>query len=330
MAERRLLPPLSALRAFEAAARHMSFKLAAHEMHLTASPSSCGRRAGELSRPQALPSAHPQAGTYRRWQCLPVAGQPRFRWDQRGYPRGVRPLSRRHPDRGLLADVFSLLADPALGRVPGSLPRYRPPAACNGRSRPAPSIVHDGPSRAWPIAARGSRCSHSIWPRRMAGFSDRPAGWRGHGAAVHPALRNGPPPLREPADLTGHLLIYTETKFVSWAMWLEAAGVPAVKPKRVIRFNRADMAIHAAMSGLGVALENRAIAAPQLASGALVVPFDLPVPLGQIAAYYLLCRPEKAMLPKVERFRDWVKKTARGIQPSRQDLSSSGSGTTRP
>src|ERR1044072_9046992 len=86
-------------------------------------------------------------------------------------------------------------------------------------------------------------------------------------------------------------------------MWLEAARVPEVKPKRVIRFNRAEMAIHAAMSELGISLENRAIAAPQLASGALVVPFDLPVPLGAIAAYYLLCRPEKAMLPKVERVR---------------------------
>ena len=70
------------------------------------------------------------------------------------------------------------------------------------------------------------------------------------------------------------------------------------------------MSIHAAMSGLGVALENRAIAAPQLASGALVIPFDVPVPLGQIAAYYLLGPPEKAMLPKVESFRAWVTQAA--------------------
>jgi len=110
------------------------------------------------------------------------------------------------------------------------------------------------------------------------------------------------------------VLIYTETKFVNWAMWLEAAGAPDVTPKRVFRFNRADMAIHAATSGLGVALENRAIAAPQLASGALVIPFDVPVPLGQVAAYYLLCRPEKAMLPKVESFRAWVTQTARLAQ----------------
>ena len=105
---------------------------------------------------------------------------------------------------------------------------------------------------------------------------------------------------------------------MNWAMWLEAAGVKDVKPKRVVRFNRADMAIHAALAGLGVALENRAIAAQYLASGTLVIPFDLTIPLDKVAAYYLLCRPEKAILPKVESFRAWVTQAARLAQDAEE------------
>ena len=57
-------------------------------------------------------------------------------------------------------------------------------------------------------------------------------------------------------------------------MWLEAAGVTGVDAHRGLRFNRADLALEAASTGLGVALDNPLFARPHLARGSLVVPFE--------------------------------------------------------
>ena len=121
-----------------------------------------------------------------------------------------------------------------------------------------------------------------------------------------PALRNGTPPLHAPADLAHHTLIHTETKLVTWAMCLEAAGVKGVDAHRGPRFNRADLALEAASTGLGVALDNPLFARSHLARGSLVVPFDPSVALHDLGGYYFVCRPEKTTLPKVEAFRRWI------------------------
>jgi LysR family glycine cleavage system transcriptional activator len=126
-----------------------------------------------------------------------------------------------------------------------------------------------------------------------------------------PTLRDGTTPLRTPADLTRHTLIHTETKLVTWAMWLEAAGVTDVNVHRGLRFNRADLALEAAIVDLGVALDNPMFAGPHLASGALVIPFEPSLALPDLGGYYFVCRPEKAALPKVEAFRNWIIDAAR-------------------
>jgi len=126
-----------------------------------------------------------------------------------------------------------------------------------------------------------------------------------------PALHNGTPRLRAPADLLRHTLIHTETKVVTWSMWLEAAGVKNGAPRRILSLNRAELAMNAAVAGLGVALDNRTNAGPHLASGALVIPFDPKIALEQLGAYFFVCRPGKEALPKVEHFRQWVIEAAR-------------------
>ena len=103
-----------------------------------------------------------------------------------------------------------------------------------------------------------------------------------------------------------HTLIHTETKLVTWAMWLEAAGVGNVDAHRGPRFNRADLALEAAAAGLGVALDNPIFAKPYLDRGALVIPFDPLIALQDLGGYYFVCRPEQAALPKIETFRRWL------------------------
>ena len=312
MAEKRVLPPLTALRAFETAARHMSFKLAAHEMHVTASAVS--HAVATLESFLGIKLFHRRT----RKLLLTDAGSAYLSPVSRAFDAigvATREVSARSH-----ADILTVVCSPTFSRswlIPrlgefldlypdidlrllATIEAVLPPqSSTTGGHRELGQLLHSEVDAA---IVYGQGGWHGFLVDQLVDEVMVPL--------CTPALRDGPAPLREPADLTGHVLIYTETKFVSWAMWLEAAGVPDVKPKRVVRFNRADMAIHAALSGLGVALENRAIAAPQLASGALVIPFDVPVPLGQVAAYYLLCRPEKAMLPKVESFRAWVTQAA--------------------
>ena len=125
-----------------------------------------------------------------------------------------------------------------------------------------------------------------------------------------PAVCNGTSPLRTPADLASHTLIHTETKLVTWAMWLEAAGVESVNAHRGPRFNRADLALEAASADLGIALDNPIFAKSYLARGALVIPFDPIVSLQEVGGYYFVCRPKNLIAPKVELFRRWVVETA--------------------
>jgi LysR family transcriptional regulator, glycine cleavage system transcriptional activator len=125
-----------------------------------------------------------------------------------------------------------------------------------------------------------------------------------------PALRDGAPPLHAPADLARHTLIHTETKLVTWAMWLEAAGVTGVDAHRGLRFNRAALALEAASSGLGVALDNPLFARSHLVRGSLVALFDGSVAIKELGGYYFVCRPEMATVPKVESFRCWIVRAA--------------------
>ena len=124
-----------------------------------------------------------------------------------------------------------------------------------------------------------------------------------------PALRDGTPPLHAPAHLAGHTLIHTETKLVTWAMWLEAAGVTGVDAHRGLRFNRAAPGARGGEQRPGRRLGQPAVRKPHLVRGSLVALFDGSVAI-RVGGYYFVCRPEKAALPKVEAFRCWIAQAA--------------------
>jgi LysR family glycine cleavage system transcriptional activator len=120
-----------------------------------------------------------------------------------------------------------------------------------------------------------------------------------------PTLLSGDLPLNAPIDLLRHTLIHTETKIVTWPMWLASAGLDATAYSRGLRFNRADLALDAAKAGLGIALESRVLAATHIREGTLISPFPKIDSLDE-GAYWFACRPNKLQLPKVENFREWI------------------------
>lgn len=123
-----------------------------------------------------------------------------------------------------------------------------------------------------------------------------------------PALRDGRPPPRIPADLKDYPLLHDEVgdmePAVDWRRWLALAGVEGVDWRRGSSFTDSAFGVMAAIAGEGVALGRRSLCLEDLASGRLVRPFGPAVALKQ--TYRLLTTREKARWPKLQRFRQWL------------------------
>ena len=122
-----------------------------------------------------------------------------------------------------------------------------------------------------------------------------------------PALLKGKHPLRQPRDLCHHTLLHDATRYEGrpdWETWLAAVGVDNVDAKHGIRFNHVDLALTAAADGQGVVLSMEALASDDIAAGRLVVPFDISLPFDR--AYYIITLEDYADHPRIAAFRDWI------------------------
>lgn len=129
-----------------------------------------------------------------------------------------------------------------------------------------------------------------------------------------PSLLEGPHPLRTPEDLQYHTLLHDDMR-VDWETWLAVAGVKNIDPKKGPSFNDSSMVLTAAIAGQGVALGRSTLAADDLIAGRLVRPFNQqPIKAGH--AYYIVCPEEKADRPRIAAFRAWLLKEA-AMDPGR-------------
>ncbi len=148
-----------------------------------------------------------------------------------------------------------------------------------------------------------------------------------------PKLMTGEHPLREPADLRHHTLLHDDTAYEGrpdWASWLALAGVTGVDVNHGLRFNHASMVLEAAVEGQGVAMTLLPLAAGDLASGRLVIPFTPSVEMD--AAYYLISlqTADETEAPETTAFREWILDEARqemdGQQANQEIATGSQSG----
>jgi LysR family transcriptional regulator, glycine cleavage system transcriptional activator len=131
--------------------------------------------------------------------------------------------------------------------------------------------------------------------------------------ACSPRLLEAGPPLRTPDDLAHHALIHDQAVdrdplVPTWAMWLKAAGATQVPAASGLTFSVGHLALDAAIAGHGVVLAYSTIAAADLAAGRLVRLFSLALP--DLFAYYIVTAPGALERPKVRAFRDWLRKEA--------------------
>lgn len=287
------LPPFKAIRAFAVAAQHMGFKPAAAELHVT--PSAVSHAVAALEQSLGVKLFH------RRVRRLLLTDAGKSYFDRLSPAFDEIAAATQEISARQRADILTVASAPAFARA-WLIPRLKafldehPDIELRIRATSDPDEMHADDVDATVLYER------AVGPELVA---DRLM-TEDMVPVCNPALRDY---LRTPKDLLQQTLIHTETKIVTWSMWLKAAGVDAGPLDRGLRFNRADLTLEAARIGLGVALESRVLAEPHIAGGTLVIPFDASVQLTE-GSYFFAVRPAKAQLPKVDAFRSWILQAA--------------------
>ncbi len=292
----RRLPPLNGLRAFEAAARHLSFTRAADELGVTQAAVSHQVKALEDRLGVQL---------FRRTSralLLTEDGQ-HYLPDVRDAFDMIAAATARMRLRESTGELtVSTTTSFASHWLVLRLARFREVEPdIDVRIHAAEDTVDFGRSDV-DLAIRYGLGS---WPglRATKLFSET------YYPVCSPALADGDPPLREPADLRHHNLLHEEHMTINWTVWLRTAGVTDVDASRGTVFNRGSMMLQAAVEGQGVALGRSPLTDGDLAAGRLVRPFEVSLP-GEWA-YYIVCPEAMADRPKIAAFSAWLLSEAR-------------------
>ena len=299
------LPPLNALRAFEASARHQSFSLAAQELSVT--PAAVGQLVRTLEDWLGSPLFVRSTSGRARLVTTEVAEQalPDIR---AGLERLAVGLERLRS--GSAGGVLTVTVSPAFA-AKWLLPRIERFQA----AWPETDLRLDTSLKPVDFVAQridvGVRYGRGQWPGLAAEkLMDEEVY-----PVCAPALLTTAT-LQAPGDLRGQVLIHdqsvdTSTGFASWQAWLRHAGVQGVPTDRGLRINNSAAVLQAAVDGQGVALARSVMAHDDLAAGRLVRLFPQ-VRLESALAYYVVYRPECIAQPKVAAFRDWLLREAHG------------------
>lgn len=285
----RRLPPLATLRAFEAAARHQSFRLAAAELGVTPTAISHQIRSLEQWIGQKLFERR------TRQVVLTPAGSALFPVLQSGFDAAAAAIAdlRARPPRPAvtLSATAAFTAQWLVPRI-GKFQRACPDIDL--RLHASEEVVNLDSGQA-DIAIR---YGGGPYPGLIADilFEDC------FGVVANPALSTG-----EPADLANATLLHFEwrrkdPRNPTWESWSEAAGI-GLDGNAHLHFSSESHAIQAAVAGQGVALLSLRLVEAELAAGFLVQPFGPILP----ALSYQLIQPQRTEGdPNVAAVRQWL------------------------
>ena len=293
------LPPLTWLRAFEASARTLSFTHAAGELHIT----------------QAAVSKHVKSLEAHLRQPL--------------FIRRPRGLDLTKSGAAYLPKVQDALERLAIGtrevfgqrRNTALTVRCAVSFAVNWLAPRLPEFLDRHPGKT-------IRLLSSVWNDAFdAGDFDLDiqygtGNWPGFNSCrltretITPLCAPGLPAraaLTMPADLRRHRLLHVLGYHEGWGIWLKAAGAHEVDAGAGLHLDTSLTAFELAAQGGGVALGRTSLAGPALASGRLIAPFDLAVPIDE--AFHLVQPAGSNRHPDAEQFIAWLMSTARARDP---------------
>ncbi|MCQ4631492.1 transcriptional regulator GcvA [Shinella sp. CPCC 100929] len=293
------LPSLSGLRAFEAAARHLSVTLAAGELNVTPGAVSLQIRDLEQTLGVQLFERRP------RRLSLTEDGEGYFKAMRSAF-RLMREatdelLARARPATLSISCTPTFAAQWLVPRLPHFEERFPGLDIRISASNRLVDFVRDGVD----IAIRhGFGRYEGLVSERLLDDNLVPV--------IAPALRETEP-LDEPADLANHILIH-DVHRQDWRLWLEAMGVTGIDAMRGPVFTDSNGAIEAAKAGDGVALVRLSLVAREIQERRLVAPFSRGVSTG--LAYYIVYPPGALDRPAVTALRQWLTDEARAVRGS--------------
>jgi LysR family glycine cleavage system transcriptional activator len=285
------LPPLNALRAFEAAARHTNISHAADELCVSA---------GAISRHVAILERHLGCQLLIRQHRGVTPTDPGLRYLKEiavafdTIDKASWSLCRSKHTSGLRVRLFTTLSSDWLS------PRIRTFRAAYPDIHLNLSASLQPPNFAVEDVDIGMMLGPGDWPDLHCEVL-----FRGSFTPVcTPALLDAEYPLRSPDDLRHHDLLYSQLQFARWEEWLSLAGVKGIDTSAGLRFESSSHAYLAARQGAGVAMGQTFFLLDDLRSGRLVAPFELRVehPL----SYCLVCLRSRKDEPEIAAFREWI------------------------
>ena len=287
-----MLPSLNGLRAFDAAARSLSFTLAAAELNVTQTAIShqIRRLEDQLGVKLVIRQNRTLALTREAQDYLPS-----IRAAFEDLRRATEKLRRGgHEGRLTVSTTASLATKWLVSRVaafqdahPGLEVRITTGnKLVDFRRDEVDMAVRYGRGH-WPGLKAHWLMAERVFP------------------VCAPSLLNKPEPLRQPADLANHTLLHATVSRDDWRLWLTAAGLPfSIAARRGLTFDETFLAIQAAVEGLGVALGRLHLVEADIAAGRLIAPFDTVLP--QDAGYYIVTPEPTENDLKIALFRDWL------------------------
>ena len=285
----RRLPPLNALKAFEAAARSESFTRAAEELNVT--QGAVSHQVKALEATLGIKLFHRE----RQRLAMTEAGRDYLAVVRDALDRiavGTERLVQRQSSGVLTVSTSPDFAAKWLVHRLGRFAERHPAIDLRisataqhvdfAREEVDLAIRHgDGD---WAGLDVTRLCSEQLFP------------------VCSPKLVSGRNRIAKAADLLKFPLLRLDD-WKTWTRWFEAAGVSDPVANGPI-LNRASMLIDAAVDGQGVALARTALAAWDLINGRLIRPID--VALRMSNTYWIVCPKVTASVPKIATFRNWL------------------------
>jgi LysR family transcriptional regulator, glycine cleavage system transcriptional activator len=282
------LPPLIWLRAFEAAARHLSFTNAAKELNLTQAAVSKHVKSLELSLRHEL--------FIRRTRSLKLtklgeAYVPKVRDAFERLTIGTREVfGGRRAQELTLRCAVSFAVNWLAPRLPSFLDKYP-----GKKIRIISSVWNDIFDA--DVYDLDIQYGKGDWQ----GVRSLRLSWETITPLCAPSVADL---LKTPDDLKSHSLLHVLGYQEGWGTWLQAAQTKTVNPGQGLQFDTSLIAFEIAAQGGGVALGRHSLAKRERATGRLVAPFDLEVSINE--AFHLLVPVGRELHPDAAMFIEWI------------------------
>lgn len=290
------LPPLTALRAFVVTARHLSFTLAAAELHVTSA--AIGQQIRLLEEHIGTPLFNRQRGALE----LTAAGEALAPGLTEGFQVVLEAVSRvtmAKEDAPIRVSVPPSFASrwliPRLDALRKVAPELEVTVDASARlsdfaADEVDCVVRYG-SGAYPGLVSERLFTEAVLPVCAPDFAQE------HGLYDGPEAIAGAPVLHEDGP-------ERDASCPDWRTWLRAQGLSGRLARDGIRLSQSSLVLEAAAAGKGIGLGKLRLAEADLAAGRLVSPFGAAWPVE--FSYHFLAPAEKLQLPAVARFRDWL------------------------